>query len=125
MAEPMRNPGKLQEQINEFQNLQRQLQMIAIQHQQVQMQIEELKGAKEALLEAKGDVYMAVGNLIIQSTKAEAQKDVEEKIEVFGVRNSTLAKQEEKMRTRLDELRGELEKATREPQPEKESGKSS
>ena len=115
MAEPIRDPKKLQQQLEEFQSLQRQLQFITVQRQQVAMQVEELKMAQEALKDASGTVYRAVGNLLVETTKSEANKDLSEKIETFGVRAGTMAQQEEKMRSRSDELREELEKATREP----------
>ncbi|MDE1798011.1 MAG: prefoldin subunit beta [Candidatus Micrarchaeota archaeon] len=115
MAEPIRDPKKLQQSLDEFQSLQRQLQFFTVQRQQVAMQVEELKAAQDALKDASGVVYKAVGNLLIETSKSEANKDLSEKIETFEVRAGTMAKQEEKMRARSDALREELEKMTREP----------
>ncbi len=113
MAEPIRDPGKLQAQIDEFQNLQRQMQLVMMQHQQIQVALEELKAAKAELAVAKGEVFKAVGGLMIQTDVASAKKDVDEKLEVFTVREGTLAKQEEKLKGRLESLRADLETATR------------
>ncbi len=115
MAEPIRDPKKLQAQLDEFQSTQRQLQMIGVQRQQLMLQVEELKMAQEALKDASGTVYKAIGNLLIETSKSGAGKDLAEKIETFEVRSGTLAKQEEKLRARSDSLRSELEKMTREP----------
>ena len=45
MAEPIRDPEKLQGQLEEFQNMQRQLQMYSMQRQQLSMQLEVMKMA--------------------------------------------------------------------------------
>ena len=111
MAEPIRDPQKLQSQVDDFQNLQRQLQMVSMQRQQVQMQIEEMKMASEELKTASGKVYRAIGNLLIETTVAGAKKEMTDKLETFEVRNTSLGKQEEKLRTRSEELRAYLEKA--------------
>jgi len=111
MAEPIRDPKKLQAQVEEFQALQRQSQVLGMQNQQVQMQIEELNLAQEALKEASGKIYAAIGNLLVETEKNKAKKDLAEKIEVFGVRQKTLSKQEAQIREKLETLRTELEKS--------------
>ena len=111
MAEPVRDPKKLQSQVDEFQNLQRQLQMVSMQRQQVQMQIEEMNMATEELKTASGKVFRAIGNLLIETSVAAAKKEMTEKLETFEVRNGSLGKQEEKLRARSEELRAYLEKA--------------
>jgi len=110
MAEPVRDPAKLQGQLEEFQNTQRTLQMYSMQRQQLSMQLEEMKMAQEALKEAPGKVYKAIGNLLIETTAAAAKKDLSEKIETYEVRAASMAKQEEKARAKAEELRVELEK---------------
>ncbi len=111
MAEPIRDPQKLQSQVDEFQNLQRQLQMVSMQRQQVSMQVEEMKMANEELKNASGKIYKAVGNLLIETSAAAAKKDLSEKIETFEVRAGSLGKQEDKLRAKSEELRSMLEKA--------------
>ncbi|MFH1306250.1 MAG: prefoldin subunit beta [Candidatus Micrarchaeota archaeon] len=112
MAESIRDPKKLRADVDEFQRLQRQMQMLGMQKQQMQMQIEEMKLAQEALKDAKGEIYKAVGNLLVEAEKGKTKKELEGRIETFEVRRGTIAKQEEKMREKLDSLRKELEKAT-------------
>jgi prefoldin beta subunit len=115
MAEPIRDPKKLQMQIDQIQNVQRQMQVLGVQKQQIQLQIEELKLAKDALKDADGEIYKAAGNLLIQTDKPKAKKEVDERIEVFEVRQKTVAKQEEKLREMFESLRKEIEKETAEP----------
>ncbi|MFA5108062.1 MAG: prefoldin subunit beta [Candidatus Micrarchaeia archaeon] len=115
MAEPIRDPKRLQSQVQEFQKMQRQMQILGIQRQQMQMQIEELTMAQEALKGAKGEVYQAVGNLLVPTDVAKAKKDIDEKLEIFDVRQKTIAKQEEQMKSKFDSLRSVLEKETTMP----------
>ena len=115
MAEPLRNPDELQKQLAEFQDIQRQLQFTSGQKQQLQLQVEELKMAEEELGKAeKGGIYRAVGPLLLETTKTEAGADLKGKKELFELRINVLAKQEEKLRPRFDELRAVLEKAIKE-----------
>jgi len=112
MAEPLRDPEELQKQLNEFQETQRQLQFVSTQRQQLQLQVEELKLAEEELGKSeKGGVYRAIGPLLVESSKADASADLKGKKELFEMRIGVLAKQEEKLRPRFDELRAALEKA--------------
>ncbi|MFA4982990.1 MAG: prefoldin subunit beta [Candidatus Micrarchaeia archaeon] len=114
MAEPLRNAEELQKKLAEFQDMQRQLQMISGQRQQLILQVEEIKMAEEELSKADKVVYRAVGPLLIETTKTDASSDLKEKKELFEMRVGVLAKQEEKMRPKFDELRATLETALRE-----------
>ena len=104
MAEPLRNADELQKQLNEFQETQRQLQLMAAQRQQLILQVEEIKLAEGELARCEKGIYRAIGPLLIESTKADAVSDLKEKKELFEMRVSVLAKQEEKMRPRLESV---------------------
>ena len=114
MAAELRNADDLQKKLAEFQDLQRQLQMVSGQKQQLIMQVEEIKMAESELANSEKTVYRYVGPLLIETTKADAGADLKEKRELFEMRVSVLEKQETKMRPKYDELRNELEKALRE-----------
>jgi len=111
MAEPLRNIDALQKQIGEFQEMQRQLQFISSQRQQLSMQVEEIKMAEEELAKSEKSVYRALGPLLMETSKADASADLKGKKELFEMRSGVLAKQEEKLKPRFDELRVSLEKA--------------
>ncbi|MCX8197907.1 MAG: prefoldin subunit beta [Candidatus Micrarchaeota archaeon] len=111
MAEPIRNVEALQKQINELQELQRQLQFISAQRQQLSIQIEEIKLAEEELSKSEKSVYRMVGPLLFETTKSEASEDLKGKKELFEMRANSLAKQEERLKPRFEELRSSLEKA--------------
>lgn len=112
MTEPIRDPKKLQQEIIQFQDLQRKMQVYEAQSQQMQMQIEELKLAQDAVKSSSGKVYKAIGTMLVETKKDDAKKELVEKIEVMEVRLKTLKKQEDKTKEELDKLRGELEKMT-------------
>jgi prefoldin beta subunit len=111
MAEPIRNIDALQKQIGEFQEMQRQLQFISAQRQQLSIQVEEIKLAEEELAKSEKGVYRAIGPLLMETSKSEAGADLKGKKELFEMRAGVLAKQEEKLKPRFEELRASLEKA--------------
>ena len=111
MAEPMRNAAELQKQLNEFQDLQRQLQYLVSQRQQLMMQVEEIKLAEAELAKADKGVYRVIGPLLLETTKTDANSTLKERRELFESRSGVLAKQEERVRPRLEELRTKLEAA--------------
>lgn len=114
MAEPIRNAAELQKQLGEFQETQRQLQLMAAQRQQLTLQVEEIKIAEGELSKTEKGIYRAIGPLLIETSKSDAMADLKEKKELFEMRAGVLSKQEEKIRPRLDELRASLERAIRE-----------
>ncbi len=116
MVEPVRDPQALQAQLDDFQNMQRQLQMLSMQRQQVNLQLEEMKMAQEELGKATGKIYKAAGNLLIETTSAAAKKELAERIETFEVRATALGKQEEKARAKSEEMRAALEKMVGRPE---------
>ncbi|MCX8174966.1 MAG: prefoldin subunit beta [Candidatus Micrarchaeota archaeon] len=109
-TEPLRDPQKLQKQLAEFQEVQRQLQLINIQRQQLTFQLEEVKAAQEELAKTDKKVYRAIGPLIVEGTKEEIAEDLKQRREIFEVRLSALAKQGEKLQPKFDELRASIEK---------------
>ena len=114
MAEQLRNADELQKKLAEFQDLQRQLQMVSSQKQQLIMQVEEIKMAESELTKSDKTVYRYIGPLLIETSKTDAGADLKDKRELFEMRVSVLEKQETKMRPNYDQLRNELEKALRE-----------
>jgi len=114
MAEQLRNADELQKKLAEFQDLQRQLQMVSGQKQQLILQSEEIKMAEGELAKVDKGVYRFMGPILVETTKADAVADLKDKRELFELRVSVLEKQEAKMRPKCDDLRNELEKALKE-----------
>jgi len=114
MAEPLRNTAELQKQLSEFQDTQRQLQFISAQRQQLVLQVEEIKVAEGELSKSEKGVYRAIGPLLVETSRADAVADLKSRKELFEMRVSVLAKQEDKLKPKFEELRAVLEKALRE-----------
>ena len=115
MAEPLRDANALQQQLAEFQDMQRQLQMLAAQRQQFTLQLEEIKMAQEELGKSeKGTIYRSMGPLLIEASKTDAISDLKDRIELLEMRLSVFDKQEAKIKPRFTELRAVLEKALKE-----------
>jgi prefoldin beta subunit len=111
MAEPIRDSSALQKQLSEFQDVQRQLQMISAQRQQMLLQLEEVKMAEEEISKSDKGIYRSIGPLLVESSKSDANADLKERKELFEMRLSVLDKQEAKLKPRFTELRDALEKA--------------
>ena len=116
MAQPLRNTAELQKQLGEFQDMQRQMQLIYAQKQQLTMQVQEMKIAQEELAKAEKSVYRYVGSVLIETSKSEATADIKDKVELFEMRLGVLDKQEAKLKPQLDTMRVSLEKMLREGQ---------
>jgi prefoldin beta subunit len=99
--------------VNEFQNAQQQLQMVLMQKQQIQLQLAEMSKVGDELGKAAGDAkfFKSVGNVLVPKSKDELQKDLASEKETLELRAGMLAKQEEKLSSRLLELQDKLRKA--------------
>ncbi|MFH0817411.1 MAG: prefoldin subunit beta [Candidatus Micrarchaeota archaeon] len=100
---------ELEDKINEFQVLQGQMQMLSTQRQQSKLQGDEMQESLKLLETVAGKVFRFSGTLFLESSKEDARKDVEDRMELLKVRDSALNKQEERVKKRLEDLRKEIE----------------
>ncbi len=100
---------ELEDKINEFQVLQGQLQMVSSQRQQSKMQGDEMGESLKLLENVTGRIFRFSGTLFLESTKEDARKDIEERMELMKVRDVALSKQEERVKKRLEDLRKDIE----------------
>lgn len=109
----MEVPKNIQHQIAQFQQMQQQAQAIAMQKQSVELQIRESEKALEELrkVEDDSDVYKTAGNLLIKVKKDDVDKELEEKLETLQLREKTVARQEERVMKRLQEMQASLQEA--------------
>ena len=77
----------------DYQNVQEQLQALAMQKGQFSAQKEEFKEALAEVGNAKGKVYSAVGGVIIEVSKDEAIKDINEQQSSIEMRLGIINKQ--------------------------------
>lgn len=101
---------EVQQEIMQLQNLQRQLQLVAAQRQRFDIDMLQIDGALSELGGAKGKTYKAVGTLLIESDAKSLQKELTERKETTTTRIEALKKQEDKLKSKADELQKTLEK---------------
>ena len=103
----------VQEQLNQFQQVQQQAQSVAMQKQTVNLQINESKKALDELSKTSEDqeVYKTAGPLLIKTTKDETESELKDNIEMLEIRQKTIEKQEKRISSRLEELQASLQAA--------------
>lgn len=93
----------------EYENMEKQLEVLLIQKHQLQVQLNEIKHALDELLKSKGDVYRSVGSIVLATTKEDAQADLKERKELIELKINTMDKQEEKLRSTVMDTQRKLQ----------------
>ncbi|MCA1812519.1 MAG: prefoldin subunit beta [Halobacteriales archaeon] len=107
-------PAQLRNQLQLFQQLQQQAQVIISQRAQLESQVKELERTLEELVKVADDapIYKSAGSLLVRvKDKAAVKAEVEEQKETSEVRLASMKRQEEKLRERLTSLQKEIEAA--------------
>jgi prefoldin beta subunit len=105
---------EMQGKLVQFQQLQQQIQIIATQKYQIDIQITEIEKTLEELdkLKKNSEVYKSVGNLLVRHEDREGLKnELKERKETLEIRAKTLGNQEKALRDRHRGLQEELSKA--------------
>ena len=98
----------------EYENMEKQLEVVLIQKHQLQIQMNEVKHALDELKKAEGEVYKSVGSIIMSTTKENAEKELKEKHELLEVKLNAIAKQEEKLRSTVVDTQKKLQERMKE-----------
>jgi len=93
----------------EYENMEKQLEVLLIQKHQLQIQSNEIKHALEELKKAKSEIYRSIGSILIHTTKDAAESDLKEKTELVDVKLNAISKQEEKLRVTVVETQKKLQ----------------
>ena len=109
----MEIPENIQNQLNQFQQLQQQAQAVSMQVQNVEIQIQE---TEKALVELKKtdentEVFKQAGTLLIKVEYADALAEMEDKLETLQLRKQTMARQEERVVKKLEEMQASIQTA--------------
>ncbi len=100
--------------LQEAQVYQQQMQVITAQKEALNLQLNEIKKAKEELGKLKeGEVYKISGPILIKSKKTDVEKDLSEKEELINMKIKTMERSEQKIREKINGL-------IKSKQPEKE-----
>ena len=113
MAEEGLSP-QLQDQINRLQQIRTQVQILAQQRQQIEMQLKDTEEALQEIDKAteKTPIYKSVGAILIKTkSKAEIKNELSSNKESLELRKSTLEKQESRSREKLAEIQSKVENA--------------
>ena len=105
-------PPNVQERLLRLQQLQRNLQTILAQKQQVELETTETEQALTELgtLTQDAVIYKSIGALLVKSEKGRVETELKERKELLGTRTQVLGKQEERLRTQLNELQAKLKR---------------
>ena len=117
MSAGQQMPPWLQEQIAKMQQSQQNLQSILMQKQQVEMENVESDRALEELKKASDDdqVFKYAGSILIKSNKKSLIDELEEKKELSKTKSTVLAKQEERLKTSLQEQEQKIQEMLKNP----------
>ena len=109
----MEIPQNIQHQLNQFQQLQRQAQAVNMQVQNVEVQIQETEKALEELkkTDENTEVFKQAGTLLIKVEYSDALSEMEEKLETLQLRKQTMARQEERVMKKLEEMQATIQTA--------------
>lgn len=99
----------MSDEVAQMQNAQRQLQAVMFQKQRMEMDLAQIDLALAELDKAKGRIYRSLGTLLLEEGKDDALKFLKDAQKAAGSRRDVLAKQEEKLRARIDESQKKLE----------------
>lgn len=105
-----------QNKIQEMQFLEQNLQNLLLQKQAFQMELAETNAALKEIKNAGDEVFKIVGQLMIKSDKKETEKELEKKKELLDLRTKTIEKQETSLTEKVEKLRQEFLKASKEKQ---------
>ena len=109
----MEIPENIQQQLNQFQQLQQQAQAVTLQIQNVEVQIQETEKALEELkkTDENTEVFKQAGTLLIKVEYADALADTEDKLETLNLRKQTMSRQEERVMKKLEEMQATIQAA--------------
>lgn len=105
---------QLQNQINQFRQLQQQLQVVTAQRVQLETRLKEVEVTLEELERAKEKtpIYKSIGSLLIKAnSKDEIRKELEDHRETLSIRVKTLTKQEKSLAERYERMQQQLSQA--------------
>ncbi len=104
-------PPWLREQLTRLDNLQQNLQSVAMQRQQVDAELADAEKTLDELknIPAEEQIYKYVGSLLVKVTKEAITKELEEKKDISNTRTLVLNKQESRLKENIKELQTKID----------------
>lgn len=105
-------PTHVQERLLRLQQLQRNLQAVLTQKQQVELELTENEQALGELDNLTEDavIYKSIGSLLVKAEKAKVENELKERKDLLDTRVKVLTKQEERFRSQLSQLQTKLKR---------------
>ncbi len=103
-SQPQANEQDIEKMVKDYQMLQEQLRVYAIQLDQLKNQKAELDRAGEEVSKSTGKVYLSVGGVIVETTKDKAQSDIKDRTELSETRIQSITKLYNEMRAKEKQL---------------------
>jgi len=118
----MELPEEVKRDVIEFQQLQQQLQLVALQKQQTAFQIAELTKAGEEVEKSSGKFYRFTGSVLVPKDKEALKKELSTEKESLELRQGMFQKQEDKLRERLTAIQKKLSEFSAKQKPPSSKG---
>ena len=99
---------EVEKMLKDYQQVQEQLRLFAIQLEQLKAQKAEFERANEEVGKATGRVYMSVGGVIVETTKQKALDDLKDRSELSETRIQSITKQYDQLRSREKQLNEQI-----------------
>jgi prefoldin beta subunit len=108
-------PPQVQERLLRLQQLQQTLQSVLAQKQQVDMEKKEVDQTLTELQKTTDDavIYKAAGSLLVKAEKAKVTEELVERKELLNTRSTVLTRQEERLRSQVNEVQTKLQEDLR------------
>lgn len=90
--------------VRDYQALQEQIRVSALQLDQLRNQKTDLERAREELTKASGKVYLTVGGVIVETSKEKALSEIKDRLELSEARTQSINKQYTELKNREKQL---------------------
>lgn len=104
MPQPQPSEQDIEKMVKDYQIIQEQLRVYAIQLDQLKNQKVELERAGEEVTKSTGKVYISVGGVIVETTKEKAEADIKDRSELSDSRIQSITKQYNDLKSKERQL---------------------
>jgi prefoldin beta subunit len=106
-------PPQIQNQIAQLQQIQQQVQALAMQKSQIEAMQKESKMALDELEKINDDaiIYRSIGELIVKTDKKDSISKLKDREETLSLRLQSISRQEERLTSRFKQLQEQIQQA--------------
>ncbi len=110
-----RLPPQVQQRLLRLQQLQQTLQAVLTQKQQLELELTETEQALSELEKVTDEavIYKSIGSLLVRTEKKKVTIELNERKELLDMRINVLGKQEERLRSQVNDLQVKLQRDLR------------